>query len=55
MLLEDGGSNITLQACISSRICAHADVYDLVTIQDNIQNSNSESSTTYQKRGKPAS
>ncbi|UZJ54462.1 hypothetical protein CBS101457_003782 [Exobasidium rhododendri] len=43
MLLQQNADPIAtpakLEACISSRICAQADVYDLITLRDKIQNS----------------
>lgn len=39
---SDGTSSAKLHACISSKVCAQEDVYDLVILQDGIQNSSSE-------------
>lgn len=36
-----------LRACISSKVCARPEVYDLAIIQEDIQNSNSESMCVY--------
>lgn len=43
-LLTEGQGMETdiLQACISSKVCAQAEVYDLAIIQEDIQNSSSE-------------
>jgi hypothetical protein len=40
---QGDGSTALPACCISSRVCAQSDVYDLVVLKNNIQNSNSES------------
>lgn len=44
---HDHTSSTKLHACIASKICAREDVYDLVILQEGIQNSNSEFASTH--------